>query len=60
MKDAILDGKIPYTFEAADKYMREIAPTLGLQTSGTSPKVTMEGTSPKVTMEGTSPKVTKK
>jgi poly(A) polymerase len=58
VKDAILDGKIPYTFEAADKYMREIAPTLGLQTSGTSPKVTMEGTSPKVTKEGTSPKVT--
>ena len=30
VKDAILDGKIPYTFEAADKYMREVAPTLGL------------------------------
>ena len=42
VKDAILDGKIPYTFEAADKYMREIAPSLGLQTSGTSPKVTKD------------------
>ena len=31
VKDAILDGKIPYTFEAADKYMREVAPSLGLK-----------------------------
>ena len=31
VKDAILDGKIPYTFEAADAYMREVAPSLGLK-----------------------------
>ena len=30
VKDAVLDGKIPYTFEAADAYMREKAAQLGL------------------------------
>ena len=31
VKDAVLDGKIPYTFEAADAYMREKAAEMGLQ-----------------------------
>lgn len=31
IKEAILDGQIPNTFEAADAYMRRIAPTLGLK-----------------------------
>ena len=31
VKNAILDGEIPYTFEAADKYMRERAAELGLK-----------------------------
>ena len=31
VKDAVLDGKIPYTFEAADSYMREKATEMGLQ-----------------------------
>ena len=30
VKDAVLDGRIPYTFEAADAYMRERAAELGL------------------------------
>ena len=30
VKDAVLDGKIPYTFEAADAYMREKAAEMGL------------------------------
>ena len=30
VKDAILDGKIEGTFEAADAYMRSYAATLGL------------------------------
>ena len=30
VKEAILDGKIEGTFEAADAYMREYAPSLGL------------------------------
>ena len=30
VKEAILDGKVEYSFEAADAYMREIAPSLGL------------------------------
>ena len=30
VKDAILDGQIPYTFEAADAFMREKAKELGL------------------------------
>jgi len=31
VKDAVLDGKIPYTFEAADAYMREKAAEMGLE-----------------------------
>ncbi|MBQ2172127.1 MAG: HD domain-containing protein [Bacteroidales bacterium] len=31
VKDAVLDGKIPYTFEAADAYMREKAAEMGLK-----------------------------
>jgi poly(A) polymerase len=31
VKDAVLDGKIPYTFEAADAYMREKAAEVGLK-----------------------------
>jgi len=31
VKDAVLDGKIPYTFEAADAYMREKAKEMGLE-----------------------------
>ena len=31
VKDAVLDGKIPYTFEAADAYMRERAAEMGLK-----------------------------
>ena len=32
IKDAILDGEIPYTFEAADEYLRAVAwDTLGLR-----------------------------
>ena len=30
VKDAILDGQIENTFEAADAYMRSLAPGLGL------------------------------
>lgn len=30
VKEAILDGKLEYSFEAADAYMRELAPSLGL------------------------------
>ena len=31
VKNAVLDGEIPYTFEAADAYMRERAKELGLE-----------------------------
>ena len=31
VKNAVLDGEIPYTFEAADAFMREKAAELGLQ-----------------------------
>ena len=32
VKNAVLDGEIPYTFEAADAYMRKVArDTLGLR-----------------------------
>ena len=34
VKEAILDGQIPYTFEAADAYMREKAKDLGLEIPG--------------------------
>ena len=34
VKDAVLDGKIPYTFEAADAYMREKAREMGLEIPG--------------------------
>ena len=34
VKDAVLDGKIPYTFEAADAYMREKAKEMGLEIPG--------------------------
>lgn len=36
VKDAVLDGKIPYTFEAADAYMREKASEMGLQAGDSS------------------------
>ncbi len=36
VKDAVLDGKIPYTFEAADAYMREKAAEMGLQAGDSS------------------------
>ena len=34
VKNAVLDGVIPYTFEAADAYMRERAKELGLEIAG--------------------------
>ena len=41
VKNAILDGEIPYTFEAADAYMREKAKGFGLvEIPGTSPRMT--------------------
>ena len=43
VKNAILDGEIPYTFEAADAYMREKAKGFGLvEIPGTSPRMTGE------------------
>ena len=35
VKNAVLDGEIPYTFEAADAYMREKAAEMGLRDSST-------------------------
>ena len=41
VKNAILDGEIPYTFEAADAFMREKAKGFGLvEIPGTSPRMT--------------------
>jgi poly(A) polymerase len=38
VKNAVLDGEIPYTFEAADAYMRKVArDTLGLQPRNDKP-----------------------
>ena len=34
VKNAVLDGEIPYTFEAADEYMRKRAAELGLEMPG--------------------------